>query len=314
MKVAIIGGGVCGLYLAQKLAQAGNETEVFEQKNFIGKTCCSGLFSDRLFDFIPESRELVENKINRCLIHFPKKKVEVKFRRNFFVINHARLDQLIAGLARRTTAKIRLGKKITGTAAIDLSNDYDRVIASDGALSETRTLLGLKKPELYLGIQGFVEKDDDADFVETWALKDGFIWKIPRGKNQEYGVMATPGLAAKVFEGFLEERSLSVTDLKSALIPQGFALPNNEKITLCGDASGLTKPWSGGGVVWGLTQAGFLLKNFPDFLKYRKEALRFFIPEIAVASLAKKTVYGLGFNLPDFLPKNSVIDGDFILR
>jgi flavin-dependent dehydrogenase len=313
MKVAVLGGGVCGLYLASKLAKSGIETEVFEKNYFIGKNCCSGLFSERLFDYIPESRELVKNVISQCFIHFPKKTLRLAFKKKFYVIEHAKLDQLMARIAQKDTAVITLGKKIDQNAIDSLNHKFDRIIGCDGALSVTRNYLGLPEPEYSLGIQAFVDQNDNTNCVETWATKNGFIWKIPRGENQEYGIMEHPDVARILFDGFLYQRGLETINLKSALIPTGFNLPANGTITLCGDASGLTKPWSGGGVVWGLTQARILLKNFPDFLKYKNKAEKYFIPEIAVSKIAKKIVYTAGFCMPSLLPINYRIDGDFML-
>ena len=77
--------------------------------------------------------------------------------------------------------------------------------------------------------------------------------------------------AKEIFNEFLEEKGIHLDRINSAFIPQGLIIPKNPKITLCGDAVGLTKSWSGGGVIWSLTAATLLLKNFPDFLKYQKE-------------------------------------------
>ena len=313
MKVAVLGGGVCGLYLASKLAKSGIETEVFEKNSLIGKNCCSGLFSERLFDYIPESRELVKNVISQCFIHFPKKTFRLAFKKKFYVIDHAKLDQMMARIAQKDTAVITLGKKIDQNAIDSLNQKFDRIIGCDGALSATRNYLKLEKPSYSLGIQAFVDQIDETDYVETWTTKNGFIWKIPRGENQEYGIMEHPATARRIFDLFIKEQGLEISNLRSALIPNGFALPDNKRITLCGDASGLTKPWSGGGVIWGLAQARILLKNFPDFLKYKNRADYYFIPEIAVAKIAKKIVYTAGFSVPNLLPINYRIDGDFIL-
>jgi len=102
-------------------------------------------------------------------------------------------------------------------------------------------------------------------------------------------------------------------NIKSALIPQGLIIPKSNSFTLCGDAAGLTKPWSGGGVIWGLTAAELILKSFPDFLKSQREIKRRFWLEIAVSKLIIKAVYFLGFHLPVFLPKSVKIDGDFTI-
>ncbi len=71
----------------------------------------------------------------------------------------------------------------------------------------------------------------------------------------------------EIFEEFLNKNNLSLENIKTALISQGLIIPQNQNITLCGEAAGLTKPWSGGGVIWGLMAADILLKNFPNFYK-----------------------------------------------
>jgi flavin-dependent dehydrogenase len=332
MKVAIIGGGICGLYLAKNLAQKKNEVTVFERKLTIGKECCSGLFSARLFDFIPEAKKLSTNRINGAIINFPKKTVKLHFKPPFYVIEHRQLDLLMAGLASFSGVDIHVGETIDATKLAEFEKTYDRIIGCDGALSPTRTYLlkkanrgktpgklpgvfplGKLEPEFWLGIQGFEEKTDNNDFVETWATKNGFIWKIPRSDDIEWGIMEKSASARILFDEFTKQKGIKLERLKSAIIPQGLILPKSETITLCGDASGLTKPWSGGGVVWNLTQAGFLLKNFPNFLQYRKEALRFFSFKLFAGKLAKNAAYTTGFNFPWLIPGNINLDGDFLI-
>jgi len=314
MKIAIVGGGICGLYLAKNLAQKKNIVTVFERKKNIGKECCSGLFSSRLFDFVPEAKQLATNQINSAIINFPKKSIKLKFRQPFFVIEHRQLDLLTAELAARTGADIRAGEMIGAEKIAELEKGFDRIVGCDGALSPVRNYLGLPNPGFMLGIQGFEQKNDRSDFVETWATKNGFFWKIPRGADIEWGIMEKPEISRKLFDEFVAEKNLRLDRLKSAIIPQGLVIPKNNRLTLCGDASGLTKPWSGGGVIWNLTQAAILLKNFPDFLQYRKEATRFFSLRIAAGKLAKAGAYAAGFNFPAVIPGNVRLDGDYLIK
>ncbi|MEK9135438.1 MAG: FAD-dependent oxidoreductase [Patescibacteria group bacterium] len=306
MPVAIIGAGIAGLYLAWKLSEKGEVVTVFEKREKIGKEVCSGLFSDRILKFIPQSKSLIQNQIDYTLIHFPKKTLKIKFSRPFFVMNHAELDNLTAELAKAAGAKIVLNRNAL------MSDMSDIIIGCDGAISETRKSLGLKDPEFYLGIQGTEKKQNLSNYVETWPTKNGFIWKIPRGSVTEWGIMEKPEIAKNIFNNFLNKNNLKIEDIKSALIPQGLIIPKNPTITLCGDAAGLTKPWSGGGVIWGLTAASLLLKKFPNFIRYQKEVKSLFLPKIILSKLAKKLIYFLGFNLPWLLPENYKIESDFL--
>ncbi len=309
MRVAIIGGGISGLYLAWKLSEKKQDITVFERKKEISNNACSGLFSQRILEFIPESSKLIQNRINHVILHFPKKTVKVKFSRDFFVMSHSELDKLVADLAYKTGAKIILNNNISS-----IPKEYDRVIGCDGANSFVRKSLGLSEPVYRLGILGFLDKPYSENYVETWPCRNGFIWKIPRGKKTEYGILAKPKEAKIILDEFLNKKNIVLKRIESKIVPQGFIIPSNLLITLCGDAVGLTKSWSGGGVIWGLSAAEILLKTFPDFLKYKKMMRRFFIPKIILSKTAVKSVYFLGFKMPWLLPKKNRMESDFLIK
>ncbi len=306
MKVAIVGGGICGLFLAEKLSKKKETVFVFEKKRKVGQKPCSGLFSERIFEFYPEAKNLVENQINYCLIHFPKKTIKVEFKRKFFVIERRKIDELAFQKAKRAGAQIFLGHRLTS-----IPEGFDRVIGCDGANSLIRKILGQKKLNFYFGFLGYLKKKDFSDFVETWPTKEGFLWKIPRGEKIEYGIIEKPKWARKIFEEFLTRNEIKLESFQFSPIAQGIEIPENEKITLCGEAAGLTKPWSGGGVIWGLKCCQILLETFPDFLQYHKRAKKFFSFQFQISKFLKNLVFRLGFNFPYLLPSKIKIDGDF---
>jgi len=342
--VAIVGGGITGLYLAWKLAEKGHQVTVFEKKEKIGKKACSGLFSERILEFIPQSQKLIQNQIGSALIHWvaggwrPKKTLTIRFSKKLLAMSHFELDNLVANLAENSGAKIILDHPLDL-----LPKGFDRVIGCDGPDSVVRKSLGLPEPTYRLAIQGFLLRKDFSNFVETWPTKSGFLWRIPRGEETEYGIISNPREAKTLFENFLNKNNLQLPErsegwrrtkvhqlperserwrrtnilrlsrLESGIVPQGLLIPKHSLITLCGDAAGLTKPWSGGGVIWGLMAAEILLKNFPNFLKYQKEMKKTFLPKILLSKIATKIVYFLGFNFPWILPKNVKIESDFLI-
>jgi len=307
MKIGIVGAGINGLYLAWKLSQQGHNITIFERKSQIGNDICSGLFSRRILDFIPSSQKLIENRINHVFLHFPKKTIKVNFSKEFFAMNHLALDKLVANLAQSEGAKILFNYNIK-----EIPNGFDKIIGCDGVNSIIRERLNLPNPSYRLGILGFVNKPCSNQYVETWPCPHGFIWKIPRINRIEYGIMANPEQANKLFDDFLKREKISL-EKKAKLIPHGLLIPKTSSTTLCGDAAGITKLWSGGGVVWGLYAANILLETFPDFGKYRKKTKKFFFPKIILSKIAVRSVYFAGFKMPWILPKQIGMESDFLL-
>ena len=305
-RIAIIGGGIVGLYLAVKLQEKGFEVFLFEKNKEIGQKPRTALITKRIFEFLPEIFSLAQRKIEYIIAHFSKKDLRIEFKPELYLFERKKLDQFLAKLAQTRGVKIILGKEIK-----EIPEGFFRVIGCDGSLSKIRNLLGLPLPLWRFGFQYFCQKKNQEE-VEVWFRKEikGFFWQVPRKNLVEYGAM---GESKKTYQDFVEflktkEPNFQKEKIKSALIPLGLVLPKNKKITLCGDAIGLTSPLSGGGIIWGLKAGEILLETFPDFLLYRKKIKKFFLPKIYKGKAISKLLFSLPLWVSCFFPKKVEID------
>lgn len=316
MRVGIVGCSIVGGHLAWKLAQEGNEVSVFERKPTVGNKPCSGLVSERLWRFIPRDDRLIETEISSVKIHFPKKTISVPFRRKMFAVNRHGLDCYAARLAKEAGAEISLGapvEKIDAEQAKIFSKgkefQFDLIVGCDGANSITRKSLGLPEPKYRAGLYIYSSERTAENFVDVWPTENGFIWKIPRTDHAEYGIIDNPKTAVHMFEKFVQKNRIKKSEIYSALIPEGPIVSNSAKVLLCGDAAGLTKSWSGGGIVWGLTAADNLVKNLGAPEKYNRFVKVFFGTKIFLARTQTKLVKKFGKLLPKDFPL--AFDPDF---
>jgi digeranylgeranylglycerophospholipid reductase len=312
-KVAIVGGGITGLYLAWRLREKGIKVTVFEKKEHIGTKPCSALISERIKNFLPITESNYLRKVESVLVHLPKKEVYISPRPPFLLFERDILDNFVFDLAKNSGVEFVFGKK-----AIFPIQGFSKVIACDGALSQAREFLSLPKPEFRLAVQFFTAEKSESLEIEIWPKffkskpRHGFLWKIPRKEKTEYGGIGHSTEIKKELENFLKQRGIDLNQGKWAahLVPQGIVLPHRQDITLIGDSAGMAKPTTGGGIIWGLTAADILLKNFPDFLNYKKEAERFFRSKQTKGRLMVSLGYPLGEKISFLFPRKMSIDAD----
>jgi flavin-dependent dehydrogenase len=129
-----------------------------------------------------------------------------------------------------------------------------------GPRSRVRREVGLPDPdELLHGVLGFDPDPDHEAFVDVHlTVPRFFAWRIPRGDaGVEYGLAARPGAdVGERFESLVDAYGATVDRRCSGAIPVGPPdTVTSDRAFLVGDAAGQTKPFTGGGIRYGMVAA-----------------------------------------------------------
>ncbi len=285
----VVGAGPAGSRFARRAAEEGYDVLAFEQGEVGEPLACSGHVSTDIWGFTGENArdELLQNEIVGARFHVggPGSDAHRFYKREVVsnVIDREGLDRHLAGLARDAGADVREHHTVT---AVDQRHDRvavtvrgpdgtetfeaKMVAGCDGPRSRVRTELDLAEPgELLHGVLGFDSDADAADYVDVHLSAPRFFaWRIPRGDaGVEYGLAAPPGDdVGGRFDDLVDGYGVDLHRRCSGAIPIG----PPESVTshrgfLLGDAAAQTKPFTGGGILYGMTSADHAVREIdPD--------------------------------------------------
>jgi flavin-dependent dehydrogenase len=258
--VIVVGGGPVGLYAAGLCRKMGYETLVIEEDREIGKPLrCSGLISKNIEKFFPAIKKwgVIENAVDSAVLHSRRSSLVLKKPRAAYVINRSLFDKKIAELA---GCKIMLNRRVTG---IKIKSDCAEISTNRGVITGRMALvcdgpnsLLAGRREAVKGLIAITGNENRAGNVDLYfnkkLLRDGFFWRIPRGKTTEYGVWGSDVKFSDIERFF----GIKKYEKFAGMIPIGTTKKTyGERALLIGSSAGQVKPWSGGGVIYGLTCA-----------------------------------------------------------
>ncbi|MBI5355136.1 MAG: NAD(P)/FAD-dependent oxidoreductase [Candidatus Aenigmarchaeota archaeon] len=316
--VAVCGSGAVGAYLASLFSRK-YSTVLIEENAKIGlPIACSGLYSKRLLEFVDMDKDLIENEIRGARIHaggktftFSRGRIEA------YVVRRDRLDLALAAQAEKNGCDVLTSTRlvdfsVNGSVNMALSSggsakgiESKLLAGCDGPLSTIRKKSMLKGPkEILQGVFCYADECDFSDSVDLWfgdVAPGFFAWRIPRGETVEYG-LATRKNANALFKKFLSQQKASVKKMYGGLIPVG---PPRRIISngvfLCGDSAAMTKPFTGGGIIYGFTSAKLAYENIVPGEQITLEAYQ----QKWESTLMKEINIGLllkaGYSFPSFV-------------
>jgi len=319
----VVGAGPAGSRFARRAAGAGYDVVAFEQGEVGKPLACSGHVSTDIWSFTPEGARdrLLQNEIEGARFHAAGPDSEAY---SFYkdepvsnVIDRVALDKTLAEAARDAGADVREDHSVVSLrerrdyVEVDvrepdgLETVRGRMVAGcDGPRSRVRESVGLPDPdELLHGVLGFTDEPDHQDFVDVHlTVPRFFAWRIPRGEaGVEYGLATPPGddVTAQ-FETFTDGYGVETDRRCSGLIPIG--PPDSVttgRVFLIGDAAGHNKPFTGGGILYGMTAADCAAETIrpddPDTLTDYEEAWR----EELAHDIRLGRIVRSGYSLPE---------------
>jgi geranylgeranyl reductase family protein len=286
----VVGAGPAGSRFARGAANAGYDVLVFEQGTVGEPLACSGHVSTDIWEFTPDGArdDLQQNEIYGARFHLGGADARA---REFYketvvsnVIDRVGLDLTLADAARAAGADLREHHTVVGVTehrehvSVDVrgpdgieTHRAKMVAGCDGPRSRVRRELGLPEPEELLhGVLGFDADPDHQDFVDVHlTVPRFFAWRIPRGDaGVEYGL----GMAAdsddvrRRFDELVDDYGAEIHRRCSGLIPIGPPKrTTGRRSFLVGDAAAQTKPFTGGGIRYGMTAADHAVSEIePD--------------------------------------------------
>ncbi|HET7324533.1 MAG TPA: geranylgeranyl reductase family protein [Halococcus sp.] len=275
----VVGAGPAGSRFSRQAARAGHDVLVLERGEVGAPLACSGHVSTDIWGFTPDGarEELLQNEISGARFHIggPKSDDHLFYKDETIsnVIDRVELDRTLARAAREAGADLREHHSVVNveenadsvavtTRTPDGTETFRaRMVAGcDGPVSRVRRELDMDEPgEKLQGVLAFSEERDPGNYVDVHlTVPEFFAWRIPRAEaGVEYGLAAAPGENARgLFERFIDEYGVEVGETCAGVIPIG----PPERVTgtrgfLIGDAAAQTKPFTGGGIVYGMTAA-----------------------------------------------------------
>jgi flavin-dependent dehydrogenase len=287
-EIAIVGGGPAGSLCGERLASAGFQVTIFDERLAWEKPCGGGLTYKAIetYPFLLDSpqpkrivrtAELISSRGHRA--RFEMNRPIVIYARK--VLNALLLDRAVASgcsvvCSRVTHVDTSADKVRLTSAGNEISTDF--VVLAAGArnhlLPET-TALGSSDLEMTLGY--FVPTEEDVLKIKFLKQFEGYLWSFPRADHLSVGICARLGQSSSQqlrshLDEFIEQEKIPMegAQLYSHVLPSPQAQTiRNRRIAgknwaMAGDAAACVDPITGEGLFYALRSGDLLAQALVD--------------------------------------------------
>jgi len=294
--VVVVGGGPGGLYSACFLAKQGFHVTLAEEHATAGQPVhCTGVVAPEAFREFDIPADTILNELHTVRFFSPSgdqfqytpQTVEA------VVIDRVRFDQNLFRMAKDAGVEMQLGRRITkievGARHVRVQRDGDArpilgraCILATGANYALHRQLNLDFPPLYLNsaqieVPSLRSRNVELHFGSQVAPQ-GFAWVVPvhRGLNSfaRLGLMCS-GNVDMAFGRFREnvrqrwglEDNEDIAPRKRMLPLAPISRTYGNRLMVVGDAAGLVKPTTGGGIYFSVVTASIAAEFLTEALR-----------------------------------------------
>jgi geranylgeranyl reductase family protein len=276
-RVAVLGGGPAGAFAAERLASAGLDTVVLDEKLAWEKPCGGGITSKayQRYPFLLHN-DIPKRFVRETMMAAPGAgAVRLSLRDPLVIYSRFDLNRMLLERAERAGARIEKTHILevvrnetvwhVRTAAGTIDADF--CIVATGARNPLRNLgTEWTASDTMRALGYYVEARQEHIDIQFLPDLEGYIWVFPRCEHLSVGICGK-GVPAQVLrarlEFFMRERSISTKDARffSHLLPSlGASGWRNNRVAgnswlAVGDAGGLVDPITGEGLYYAMRSA-----------------------------------------------------------
>ena len=277
MKVAILGGGPSGAFAAERLASAGVNTVVLDEKLAWEKPCGGGLTYKAYsqYPFLAEN-ETPKKAIHNTVLAAPKSKpVTLALDHPLLIYSRYDLNSMLLDRAQRAGAQLEKTRVLN----IERSGARWLLQTKSGALDADYCIVatGARNPLRDFGTEltagdamstlGYYVPGDQAQIdIQFLPQLEGYIWVFPRCGHLSVGICGKGEPAAslrKRLESYMSQKGIAwkgaafYSHLLPSLEPAAWRKNriSGDGWLAVGDAAGLVDPITGEGIYYALRSA-----------------------------------------------------------